>query len=1051
MTRTPELCPTCQGPLLPEARFCPHCGRGLGLPLPEPHEAYTPRHLIEEVLDRRSVLEGERKLATVLFLDVVDSVQHSASLGMERWHFALKGLFRLLAEGVHRFDGDVNQYTGDGIMALFGAPIAHEDHAQRACYAALQLRDRVEEYAAEAERRLDERFDVRMALHSGDIVVGPIGDDLRMDYTAHGAVVGIAARLEAIAEPGSIFLSGRTAELASAFVTTESLGERQLKGIERPVSVFRLLGRGSVQDRFSQSRVRGLSRFCGRESELGWLDSLLEGAREGRPALVGLQGDAGVGKSRLLHEFGVGARTQGAEVFELRGVTHRQLTPFESVAPLLRQLLGLRPGAEAKEKFDPGDRAFEIAPELRPFLRGLLGVRDEEASPEPAPDAQERVFLKVMRRLVLERSKNVPVIIMLDDVDWLDAPSQRLLGDLAASLMSDASVLFLVSQREGSLGSWARRSRYQERRLEPLSVEQAEDLARALLGEDESTLGLREDLLERCSGNPFFLEEMVRALAETGHIEGLPGAYTAATSHVSAVLPETVHAVLGSRIDRLPDLEKQVIRAAAIVGREFTEDLVRELTELAARDIAGALHNLRLADFVEERWLEAEPTYYFRHPLVQEVAYRTQLSANRGISHRRVAEILAMKKADDPAVAARRSAHHWELAGEPLRAARAWAESSSLGSLADRIETWQRVSDQLALAGDSPEARSLGATACGQRLSLGWHHGLSAEEAQALVDHGLSLMCGDEREPIVRSLLLTYHSRVLLGTEGGDAYAEGAALARAQALETGWDLLVDGIDASIAQALLYAGRLPEALATSEATLPRLAARQANRLQTSGFQATPDLWLRAVRGEILTLMGRGADGREALLEVIEEAERRGEVELLVLPRFSLIRSEWMRGSGVDVRDQAEEAFRTATNLASERSLVMAKGGIGIAALLAGNAPAAARHLTEAIARARDRRTGTELEPLLEAHLGAARLEAGDAGGAIAAADAAAATSRERNLRVFECQAQLERARASAALGRHADSETARHRCASLAAQTGAVALKNCLDRSGLGPT
>lgn len=1008
------------------------------------HDAYTPRHLVDEVLGRRKVLEGERKPVTIFFVDVVDSVQHSSSMGMELWHFALNGLFRLLTEGVHRFGGVVNQYTGDGVMALFGAPTAYEDHAARACFAALHLHDRIGDYASETERRLGESFGVRMALHSGEVVVGPIGDELRMDYTAQGTVVGIAARLESIAEPGSILVSASTADLVSGFVTTEPLGDAELKGIEQPIAYCRLVGRGSVEDRFTQARERGLTHFCGREAELEWLHGLLDQSRAHRPIAVGLQGDAGVGKSRLLHEFSRMAREQGAVVLELRGVTHRQLAPFESLAPLVRRLLGLRPGDEDDAGLEA--RLREVAPELCPSLRALLGARSAAGSSEPAADAEERGLLRLLRRLLHDLGQTAPVIVELDDVDWLDEASQRLLGNLAASMMNDEPVLWLLCQREGSPGSRVRQGRYEERRIEPLPDTAAALLAELLLGDDDSVVPLRAALLERCAGNPYFLEEMVRSLLEAGHLSGLLGARVARPSWREGDLPGSVQAVLGARIDRLPDLEKHVLHAAAIVGREFTEGLVRELTELSAREVAGALHQLRLADFVEERWFEAEPTYSFSHPLVQEVAYHRQLSVNRELAHRRVAEIIAIGQGDDAAAAGRKAAPHWERAGEPLRAAQAWAASASLGSVADRIETWRRVVGQLERAGDGDEARTLGTSACAQLLSLGWHHGITRETARELLERGQALMRGDDREGVVRAILTTYHCRLMLGLEDADTYAEAAADAQKEADNAGWELVRDGVDALMAQALLYAGRLPEALAQSEATIPALAARQASRFESSGFQITPDLWVRSIRGEILALMGRGREGREALEQVLAEAAERDEVELLVLPRFNLIRSHWLEGEPLDLREGAEDVLRTATQLASERAVIMAKAGVGIAAHLAGDATSAAKHLVEAIDRIRDRRTGTELEPLLEAHLAAARTDAGAFETALAAADAAVATSRERHFRVFEGLAQIERARASAALGRDEDARAARRRGEALIEETSAEALRRRLDET-----
>src|SRR5690554_4777207 len=312
----PRVCDACGTSLRPSARFCDACGYRLG----EPHVAqpgavssYTPRHLAEDVLSRRSAQQGERKLVTVLFADVKSSMELAEQVDAERWHRILERFFLLMTDGVHRFEGTVNQYTGDGIMALFGAPVAHEDHAQRACHAALHLRDELRRYADEL-RREGIAFSVRMGLNSGEVVVGRIGDDMRMDYTAQGPVVGIAARMEQLAEPGRVYLAEATARLVDGWFELRDLGESRVKGVPRPVHVYELRGVGNARTRFDVSRTRGLSRFVGREREMAALQAALEEALAGRGRALALVAEAGVGKSRLCYEFLAGCRARGITV-----------------------------------------------------------------------------------------------------------------------------------------------------------------------------------------------------------------------------------------------------------------------------------------------------------------------------------------------------------------------------------------------------------------------------------------------------------------------------------------------------------------------------------------------------------------------------------------------------------------------------------------------------------------------------------------------------------------------------------------------------------------
>ena len=315
MGRGPVSCPSCGHENPAGARFCNDCGAHLAAPTvtPEPR-SYTPRHLVEKILASRSALRGERKLVTVLFADVVRSMELAERVDPEEWHRLLDRLFRILAGGVHRYEGTINQYTGDGIMALFGAPIAHEDHAQRACAAALDLARELGALAEDVRRESGLDFAVRMGLNSGEVVVGRIGDDLRMDYTAQGHVVGLAARVQQLAPPGGIAVTEQTARLAAGFFDFLDRGEQRLKGASVPVRVFELRGPGRVRSRLERSRARGFSRFVGRERELALLEGALREAQSGRPSVVLVTAEPGAGKSRLCHEFVERAPRRGASL-----------------------------------------------------------------------------------------------------------------------------------------------------------------------------------------------------------------------------------------------------------------------------------------------------------------------------------------------------------------------------------------------------------------------------------------------------------------------------------------------------------------------------------------------------------------------------------------------------------------------------------------------------------------------------------------------------------------------------------------------------------------
>src|SRR5881409_1283670 len=344
-------CPSCGHENPAGARFCNDCGARLAAPAttPEPR-SYTPRHLVEKILASKSALEGERKPVTVLFADVARSMELAERVDPEEWHRLLDRLFRVLADGVHRYEGTINQYTGDGIMALFGAPIAHEDHAQRACAAALDLARELGALAEDVRRESGLEFAVRMGLNSGEVVVGRIGDDLRMDYTAQGPVVGVAARVQQLAPPGGISVTEQTARLASGFFDFLDRGKQSLKGASVPVRVFELRGPGPIRSRLERSRVRGFSGFVGRERELAQLERALREAQSGRPTVVLISAEPGAGKSRLCHEFVEQAR--GVALHYARALSHGRMLPFHVMVALARSLFGVGEGASPSDVRD---------------------------------------------------------------------------------------------------------------------------------------------------------------------------------------------------------------------------------------------------------------------------------------------------------------------------------------------------------------------------------------------------------------------------------------------------------------------------------------------------------------------------------------------------------------------------------------------------------------------------------------------------------------------------------------------------------------------------
>src|SRR5882672_1792273 len=490
-------CPSCGHENPAQASFCNACGARLAAPAttPEPR-SYTPRHLVEKILASKSALEGERKPVTVLFADVARSMELAERLDPEEWHRLLDRLFRILADGVHRYEGTINQYTGDGIMALFGAPIAHEDHAQRACAAALEMARELGALAEDVRRERGLDFAVRMGLNSGEVVVGRIGDDLRMDYTAQGHVVGLAARVQQLAPPGGVSLTEPTARLVSGFFDLFDRGEQRLKGASVPVRVFDLRGPGPIRSRLERSRARGFSRFVGREHELALLERALRDAQSGRPQVILITAEPGAGKSRLCHEFV--ERSGGGALHYARALSHGRMLPLHAVVELARGLFGVEEGASAADVRGAVRRGLASAQPVDPialaFWLELLGAPDPALVPsELEPEVRRARLFQSLRDLIHARARRELMLLWVEDLHWLDPASEAALemltGALLAPEVADSRVLLLATARPEYRPAWP--ARVERLSLAPLAAQDSSTLLDDWLGSDPALAPLR--------------------------------------------------------------------------------------------------------------------------------------------------------------------------------------------------------------------------------------------------------------------------------------------------------------------------------------------------------------------------------------------------------------------------------------------------------------------------------------------------------------------------------------------------------------------------------
>ena len=549
-------------------------GEAASAPLPTTVQVQVPPitippHLTEKIHASRATLEGERKQVTVLFADIKDSTELIRGLDPEAAQQLLDPALHRMMEAVHRFEGTVNQVLGDGIMALFGAPIAHEDHALRACYAALAMQAALRSYTEEVRRTHGLELRIRVGLNSGEVVVRTIGNDLHMDYSAVGETTHLAARMEQLATPGSIRLAATTLRLVEGLVQVNALGLVPVKGVPEPVEVFELVGASGLCRRLQAAVARGLTRFVGRDTELDALWQALIRAQAGHGQVVALVGEAGVGKSRLVYEFMHSHRTQGWLILESASVSYGKATPYFPVIDLLKRYAHVEDDNDTRtSRAKLTGQVLTLDDTLQDTVPALLALLD--AVPDDSPFLQfdplqrRQRTLDALKRLLLRESQEQPLLLVFEDLHWIDTETQALLDTLVESLPT-VRLLLLVNYRPEYQHGWGSKTYYTQVRLDPLPPASAEDFLQALLGDGEGAQhatplqALKQLLIERTEGNPFFLEESVRALVETGVLIGTPGAYRLAQEIPSMQVPATVQAVLAARIDRLPPEEKRLL------------------------------------------------------------------------------------------------------------------------------------------------------------------------------------------------------------------------------------------------------------------------------------------------------------------------------------------------------------------------------------------------------------------------------------------------------------------------------------------------------------
>jgi class 3 adenylate cyclase/tetratricopeptide (TPR) repeat protein len=675
---------------------------------------YTPPYLAEKILTSRSTLAGERKHVTVLFADLKGSMELLAERDPEDARQLLDPVLERMMAAVHRYEGTVNQVMGDGIMALFGAPIAHEDHAVRACYAALAMQDALRRYSEEVRRTHGVEVQIRVGLNSGEVVVRAIGNDLYMDYSAIGETTHLAARMEQLAPPGTIRLTAATLRLVEGLVQITALGPVPVKGLAAPVEVFELLGVTALRRRLQAAVARGLSPFVGRHQELALLQQALARAGAGQGQVVALLGEPGVGKSRLVYEFLHAHYTQGWLTLESSSVSYGKATAYLPVCDLLKAYCHIEDRDDLRTvRAKVTGQLLTLDEALQDTVPAVLALFEALPADHPwlslDPLQRRRRTLEVLKRVLLRESQVQPLALVFEDLHWIDAETQAVL-DMLVESMPPARVLLLVNYRPEYQHGWGSKTYYTQVRLDPLPETSADSLLQALLGNDPGLVPLTQLLIIRTQGNPFFLEESVRTLVETGMLVGERGAYRLAQPLDTLQVPATVQALLAARIDRLPPAEKRLLQTAAVIGTEVPWPLLQALADMADERLYRSLAQLQAAEFLYETSLFPEPAYTFKHALTHEVAYGGLLQERRRTLH---ASIVAASEAlyrDRLTDQVERLAHHamrgevWEKALHYSRQAGARALAHSANQ--EAVASFEGALTALQHLPDGPDQRT---------------------------------------------------------------------------------------------------------------------------------------------------------------------------------------------------------------------------------------------------------------------------------------------------------------------------------------------------------
>ena len=651
-------CPGCGKPNPPGSKFCMECGHDLAIPPESPSAAdlsfeeklekiqrYLPGGLTEKILAQRGKIEGERKQVTVMFCDAEGFSLLSERLGHEKVYSIMDEVFETLIHRVIDYGGTVNKMTGDGIMALFGAPIALEDAPQRAIRSALAIQ---REMTSFSDRTKEETgmppIRMRIGIHTGPVVVGSLGNDLRVEFTAVGDTVNLASRMEGLAEPGTVYVTEDTFKLTEGLFRFEALGEMQVKGKETPVRAYRVIAPSTRRTRFDVSAERGLTPFLGRERELELLLDGLERARAGRGQAFSVMGEAGVGKSRLLYEFRKAVANEDVIFLEGRCLSYSTNVAYHPVIDLLKSTFDIHEGDDddrIRDRVKKGlkEQGADESSTL-PFVLEMLSVKESGIDAMGlTPEVRKDRTLEALKRIVLKGSERRPLVMAVEDLHWVDKSSEEAFKDMLDAI-SGAQLLLIFTYRPEFVHTWGRKSYHNQVTLNCLSNRETLAMAAYVLGTEVMGEDLKELILNKTEGIPFFVEEFMKSLKDLGMIEWKDSGYYLAKDIQEVAIPSTIQEVIMARVDSLPEGAKNVLQTGSAIGREFSCELIKRVTGIPTPEMTPHLSVLRDSELLYERGIFPQATYIFRHSLTQEVAYDSLLLKRKQEIHNRVGQAI---------------------------------------------------------------------------------------------------------------------------------------------------------------------------------------------------------------------------------------------------------------------------------------------------------------------------------------------------------------------------------------------------------------------------